>query len=343
MVLDYIDPGYGDKMVLTNGYAPPDDYLTIVENDTYNPFGGVSFTHNGTMSKDVFIPCNAPRNPFALTDGATETRSIKLSVYCDMSTNPSGEVLRIGYDGNLGYKSSESLYNKGLIYLILTTNGWRCVSRGSTFYPGFAELPCEGFHNITLTATTRCYTSGTTKHWSFTSKTTLDGISWQGVYDITSDSTQTSTVWPARFKCNSAKDIYISNVMCSPSEIPNQMQAVRLPTKNTVTDMRAGENGEYVATSVDQTLLQSIDTEQLTDTYGANTAISHIVVGAHPCYTSSAGTPITAISKEGNEITEHGNCLASTNTGGGVSKYWILNGQTLASLQNLQVGWKAGA
>ena len=324
MVLDYIDPGYGNKMLNSDGTALADN-ITIVENYTYNPFGGVTFTSDNAFMR-------LPIGTISLPTTANEhiISCLKFSVYCEDTSANANPTFAAGFNHSTYYWHVQIRNNQW--YMNVDTGD------SDTLYTSVIGSVNKGFHNVVVSLD---QTKTTLNKYITTTKVNVDGI----IRTHSHEYANPQFYHPQNcYMAFYTSGLYVSNVIYGRGGILSpQLQVVKLPIKSTDTNMTAGENGEYIATGIDQTLLQTIDTEQLAETYGTNTAISHIVVGGFPCYTSSAGANLVGISKKDDEITTHGSCVASNDSLGAVSDFWEVDGQTLADLANIQVGWKAGA
>ena len=107
--------------------------------------------------------------------------------------------------------------------------------------------------------------------------------------------------------------------------------------------MTAGTSGIYIADAVNQTLLQSVDVATLIENYGASSVVTGIAVVGNPAYKTATGlAALTGLSKNGTTVTEHGTCDLSDDTVAVISDGWSTENLTIADLQNMQFGWKAG-
>ena len=135
----------------------------------------------------------------------------------------------------------------------------------------------------------------------------------------------------------------ISNLILSDTEIDPKEQVVILPVAATETNMAAGEDGEYIADTDGQTILQSIDTESLIRDYGADTVIKGITVIGNPvCRTAEGLSNLTAIQSDGAVITEYGTRTAPQGTPGVVADGHALS-LKISDMTGYKFGWKAGA
>lgn len=135
----------------------------------------------------------------------------------------------------------------------------------------------------------------------------------------------------------------ISNLILSDTEIDPKEQVVLLPIATTETTMTAGEDGEYIADTDGQTILQSIDTESLIRDYGADSLIKGIAVIGNPvCRTAEGLSDLTAIQSDGAAITEYGTRTAPQGTPGVVADGHALS-LKISDMTGYKFGWKAGA
>lgn len=329
MVLDYIDPGYGNKMLNSDGTALADN-ITIVENDTYNPFGGVAFT---CTNGNAMLPVSMVIMP--TTSGIFNTMSLKFSVYCGKNIDVANSLVA-GFYG--AYTSNNTIYPLWGSVHINDNNFYMDVFRGaSNVLIGDVD---EGFHNITVSITQgRRDTMN-----EITTTVHVDNIGKSATF-----SSHVNNPWyiPARCYINlPSSDHYVSNVIYGRGGILSpQLQVVKLPISKALLDgMKLSEDkSHYIATSVDQSCLLTIDTAELAKTYDTNLPVSHIVVGGYPCYAQNGAANITGISKENGEVTTHGSCSVSNDSLGAASTFWALEDKKISDLANIQVGWKAGA
>lgn len=146
-----------------------------------------------------------------------------------------------------------------------------------------------------------------------------------------------------RLFSNSANVVF-SGMIISDEEISPKEKVVALPVSTTETAMTAQAGGIYLAGSVGQTLLQTIDVSALVAEYGSESKITGIALVGNPAYrTGEQLSSLTAISKSGGVITEY-SAAALTEDSDTVIQQGIsvASGTTIADLQNMQLGWKAG-
>ena len=144
---------------------------------------------------------------------------------------------------------------------------------------------------------------------------------------------------------STCQDIIFSNIIFSDEEISLKERTTKaFPISSTATDMTTGENGIYIADAANQTLLQTIDVSTLIENYGASSAVTGIAVVGNPAYKTATGlASMIGITKSGDaSIVEHGSCDLSDDTEAVISAGWATDNLTIADLQNMQFGWKAG-
>lgn len=134
----------------------------------------------------------------------------------------------------------------------------------------------------------------------------------------------------------------ISNLILADSEIDKKEQVAILPIKATETDMTAGEDGEYIAGTAGQTIIQSVDVASLINDYGEDSEIKGIAVIGNPAYRTAEGlSELTALQHDGTSLTEYGTVTAPTSNSGMVQNGHALS-LKLPALANYKFGWKAG-
>ena len=142
----------------------------------------------------------------------------------------------------------------------------------------------------------------------------------------------------------SDNDNFISNLIIADEYISPREQVVALPISATDTDMTAGENGLYIADTANLTLLQSVDAAALGELHGDNSQVTGISLVGNPAYkTAEDSASLTSLSKSGGVVTEHDSFSLSDDTASVIQSSRALSNTTIADLQNMQFGWKAGA
>ena len=135
----------------------------------------------------------------------------------------------------------------------------------------------------------------------------------------------------------------VSNIIFSSEEINYKEQVVALPVSSTETAMSL-QSDTYLADSAGQTLLQSVNVSSLISEYGNDSKVTGIALVGNPAYrTGEQLSSLTAISKTGGTVTEYGTSNLSTDSD---TVIWqsvpVASDTTIADLQNIQLGWKAG-
>ena len=134
----------------------------------------------------------------------------------------------------------------------------------------------------------------------------------------------------------------ISNLILSDTEIDKKEQVAVLPIATTEATMTQGENGEYIAGTTGQTILQTVNVASLINDYGADTDIKGIAVIGNPAYRTAEGlSDLTALQHDGTTLTEYGTKTAPASTSGMVMDAHALS-MKLPALANYKFGWKAG-
>ena len=138
-------------------------------------------------------------------------------------------------------------------------------------------------------------------------------------------------------------DSAVSNIIFSNEEINIKEQVVALPVSSTETAMSL-QSDTYLADSAGQTLLQSVNVSSLISNFGSDSKVTGIALVGNPAYrTGEQLSSLTAISKTGGTVTEYGTSNLSTDSD---TVIWqsvpVASDTTIADLQNIQLGWKAG-
>lgn len=135
----------------------------------------------------------------------------------------------------------------------------------------------------------------------------------------------------------------VSNIIFSNEEINIKEQVVALPVSSTETAMTL-QSDTYLADSAGQTLLQSVNVISLISDFGNDSKVTGIALVGNPAYrTGEQLSSLTAISKSGGTVTEYGTSNLDTDSD---TVIWqgvpVASDTTIADLQNIQLGWKAG-
>ena len=110
-----------------------------------------------------------------------------------------------------------------------------------------------------------------------------------------------------------------------------------------ITNFTQGDDGEWIGTENGQTLLQTTNADNLISTFG-NQPVNHIVVYGNPGYrVGSTVARATGISKSGGTIEAHGTQDLNFDKTMHVYDVWeIAEGNKFSTINDLQVGWRAG-
>ena len=340
MDIVHVDPGYGKVLQSYSGTG-----TTFVENDEYNPYSGVAFTHEGNGGG---VYARLPNIDFTFEPNSQfykKVWSLKLSVY-----TPGSGVFNAGFSTVAsGSPIHGSVRISSEFYSILRyVDGTQLPETHSNF--------SAGFHNISITLALTA--DGTASDTSYIRTTTIDV---DGVVDFQTYAMTTAPMYLPKYALvhfgGGSDHYYVSNVLAGqasyegdgtgsiPSDdgIPANTPVYRLPLGTPVTDFEAGEDGMYIAKENGQTLLQTVNASSLVTAHG-NRPINHIVAYGNPGYrVGTAVTAATGISKEGSVITPHGTHTLSFEKDMHVYDVWkIAEGSTFNDINGLQVGWRAG-
>lgn len=140
---------------------------------------------------------------------------------------------------------------------------------------------------------------------------------------------------------NSAR-MPISNLIFSDSPIDQRERITAIPLGSPITDMRDLGDGTYLADSAGQSILQTVDVSGLIQEYGADSKVTGIAMAGSPAYCTAEGLPaLVGISKSGDNIAEHGRKKLRQSITAGTIDCHIVD-MTIADMERMQLGWKAG-
>lgn len=326
MAFRYINPGYGAWL--------GDSNVTTIENYTYNPEHGVSFQKLASSNYDD--------NEISLPQAFTTDIYAKFNMYLN-SSSPSDFLL--GAKSNVS--SSSGLKNSCFGIYFSGSTACLLAGTGSNVTGGIiGEKWVSGVQYNSLNTIQFHIHRGEDAASSF-GELTINGVTTLLQF---SDTNYRQTFgndkaffihFPTSSSC--ANSTYISELIVSDEEISPKEKIIALPTSETFTDMTAGASGIYVANAENQTLLQSVDVATLIENYGASSAVTGIAVVGNPAYKTATGlAALTGISKQGTTVTEHGTCYLSDDIDAMILDGWATENLTIADLQNMQFGWKAG-
>lgn len=326
MAFRYINPGYGEWI--------GDSNVTTVENYTYNPEHGVSFQKLASsdyddneislpqaFTTDIYAKFNmylGSRDPtnFLLGAKSNDTSSTALMYTCfGIFFSGSSACLLAGVGSSTTGGIIGKKWVSGVQYNSLNTIQFH-IHRGEDAASSFGELTING-------VTTLLQFSDTNYRQTFGN----------------------DKAFFIHFPTSSiiANSIYISELIVSDEEISPKEKIIALPTSETFTNMTAGASGIYIADAVNQTLLQSVDVTTLIENYGASSAVTGVAVVGNPAYKTATGlAALTGISKIGETVIEHGTCDLSDDTSASIVDGWATENLSIADLQGMQFGWKAG-
>ena len=322
MAFRYINPGYG---ALTG-----DSSVETFENATYNPTNGVAF-QKCRDSNNYYYEVKIPTSQAFTSDIYG-----KFNLYFDSNSSDGHNF----FIGAISSYNTSNIINKGvgvrLVYSkMYLQDGY--VQRGSGINLQNYALNSIWFHWHKDANFDSSYgelnVNGNAENVAYSS--------YGYNYDFSSDNCFYIIFSNANYL---ADKIFISELIISDEYISPKEKIIAIPTSQTITDMTAGASGIFIADAANQSLLQSVDVAQLIQDYGADSAITGIALAGNPAYrTGETITTLTGLSKSGNVITEHDTCELSEDSTSAIVDGWGLSGVTIADLQNMQFGWKAGA
>lgn len=141
-----------------------------------------------------------------------------------------------------------------------------------------------------------------------------------------------------RYDGSSYPKYYVSNIILSDSPIDYSEKAIAVPISEVYTDMSSLSSNLYVADSVDQSLLASLDINSLLNDVSVNSKVTGIMVAGEPMYTTGVGE-VSVISKSSDSVTEKGTIALSENSLRPAVFGWDTD-ITLNDLSNTQLGFK---
>lgn len=306
MAFRYMNPGYGELLAESGAET--------LKNYIYNPYNEVSFTASNKML--TIVPAGKISTDFYC----------KFDVYFPSSDSTSFYIGMARYD-NL----DSAMWLSG----IRINNGVALFYFGSNKIGTEIQLKPNAINTINFAI----HINNATCEFSVNNSEKVTGniVYYKQYYDERS---------PIRiyFPTSSSSNIfYVSNMIISDEEISPKEKIIALPIGTTATDMTAGASGIYLADAVNQTLLQSADVSALVENYGETSKVTGIALVGNPAYkTGTVITTLTGLSKLGGVVTEHGTCELSENTTAVIMDGWGMSGVTIADLQGMQFGWKAG-
>lgn len=138
---------------------------------------------------------------------------------------------------------------------------------------------------------------------------------------------------------------YFSNIIVSDEYVDPYEEIIPLPIASTETDMTFdSDTGIYTANAANQTLMSAVNADYLANEYGSDSAVTGIALIGNPAYKTASGlTSLTAQSKENNVVSDIETISLDDDTSAMILASQKISNKTIADLQNVQFGWKAGA
>ncbi len=134
----------------------------------------------------------------------------------------------------------------------------------------------------------------------------------------------------------------VSNLILSDTAFDARERITAIPLGTPVTDMTDRGDGSYLAESIGQQILQTVDVASLISDYGGSSPVTGIAVAGRPAYRTADGlSTLTGLSKSGGVQTEHGRKTLKTSAAAGAIDCHGVN-MTIADMVGMQLGWKAG-
>ncbi len=305
MSFKYLNPGFAEWLNTNAG--------TTVSSYEYNRYGGVSFW-NKQNKADVELP-----------EASVKHLYIKASFW--ISDQPEGkgyfEISSANKDGSKGtgfggYRS----YGDWAIYRysdgeINTISKVTCIRYGKmNDILIHINKDTNGAAKLTLTL------NGTVIY---------DGQSWD--FDIR-----------GYVKLRSeAFDLLLSNIIISDQPIDIKERVVPLKVKTIETDLPVDDDGNYITSEPDKTVLYTLDASDVIERFGDDFQITGMGVACVPGYsTGDAVTKITGIRKDQQGEKELGSVRLSSEKNGKAVLGTAID-MSLADLQASQFGIKTGA
>lgn len=309
MAFRYINPGYSE-LLSTAGAE------TVISR-TYNPNNGVAFTASST-TLNILPAGNLSTTFFCkfdvyITGNISNTFFIGMPRYDDLTNRSWWAGAKIGGKSVWFSCSSRDLGST----ISLNVNAVNSVVFGLNFNDATFEFSVNDGEKV----------SGNVPYAS-------SAISYYN------ERSPVAIYFPRR---TTTENIFVSNMIISDAEISPKEKIIALPISETITDMTAGASGIYFASAANQTLLQAVDVSTLIENFGASSTVTGIELVGNPAYRTGTGlTSLTALSKSNGIVTEHGTLALSEDTTAAVFDGMGLSGITIADLQSMQFGWKAG-
>lgn len=148
-----------------------------------------------------------------------------------------------------------------------------------------------------------------------------------------------------KFSFSNDSNFPVSNVIISDEEVSIKEQIISIPASDTFTTMTFdSETGIYTADSAGQTILQGVNLNSIIADFGSTSKVTGVAMVGNPAFRTAEGlSALTAIAKKNNVISEYDAVTVSTDSDSlVVSSFNLDSDTTLATLQNIQLGWKVG-
>lgn len=324
MSFRYINPGYAEPLSKKGD-------LTTVENFAYNPANKVSISgNNNTYDNWPYI--KLPYVP-------NEIYGLFNIVITAPSHHSCGQAdLLFHADYGVSYSCvGFSLRNSGPNVTSLRC----CFNIDSYYYTTETDLVFSNYYD------------GSVKKIWFHIKPKISKSDDNGLVECSIDegknifSQEISTTFQfvdQRLYVHLYENHYISNLILSDEYINPKEKVISLPISSNETDMTFdSDTGIYTATAANQILMSAINADYLANEYGSDSAVTGIALIGNPAYKTANGlTSLTAQSKENNVISDIETISLDDDTSAMILASQKIANKTIADLQNVQFGWKAG-
>mgnify|MGYP007101860699 CR=1 FL=1 len=148
-----------------------------------------------------------------------------------------------------------------------------------------------------------------------------------------------------KFSFENNSSFPVSNIIISDEEVSIKEQIVPITASDTFTTMTFDTTtGIYTADTAGQTILQSVNLNSIVADFGSTSKVTGVAMVGNPAFRTAEGlSSLTAIAKKNNAISEYGAVTVPTDSDSVVvSSFSVDSDTTLATLQNMQLGWKVG-
>ena len=306
MSFKYMNPGFAEWLNTSAGKT--------VNSYEYNRYGGVAFWNNQNKA-DVELPEALGKHlyikaSFWISDQGGDRGYFEIS-----SANKDGSK-GTGFGGYRGYGSSWSIYRYG---------------GGS--YSTMSKVTCIRYgkmNDILIHITTD--TTGAAKMTLTLNGTVIyDGLDWDfGLHGYVKLRSEVS-------------DLLLSNIIISDQPIDIKERVVPLAVKTTETDLPVDDDGNYITSEPDKTVLYTLDASNVIERLGDDFQITGMGFACVPGYsTGDAVTKITGFRRDQQGESELGSVSLSTEKNGKAVLGTAID-MSLGDLQTSQFGIKTGA